>query len=340
MSTAKHTLLRFAEIKAESVYNTHVDPVGQNMPLIGDPDVTADYLFDGVRTMTAPAAFGNMAPVAPLGRFYTGTLRSYLRGQGTAYTSSAVKLSDVGFHDMLSACGFTPAVVTTGGSEEWIWALASASDTLTSVSMNLRLRGELHQLAGVYANLRIIADGPGTPVFEFPFVGTSYQGPQDATYASVNPTWVNPTLKSPTTPATLTISGTGNTLKVRSWRFDLGRTGFDTPRPMAAWSASHAGFAGWGTFAPTLEVECEATATSTYNPWSILAAATDQATFTLSVGSTQYNKWLLTFNAAHILREPELLADGPRALWRLVFAADTGGAMGSSGSAFVNLRAQ
>lgn len=318
MSSAKHTEVVAAYVKTESTYNTYASPAGSDAIRLVKPrpDLTINYAYDGSR---APQNLGyaRIRQAGMLGRTVSGVIRTEGKGRGAAYTSSAVEVPDI--HRLIASAGFTAAVTTTGGSEKWTFTPTAATSTPSSSSIALYTRGELFPIAGVYNSLRIVADGPGIPVWEFPFVGTLATAPSDAT---PSPTFTVPTIMPPSAaPAVMVIGGNTMTWVVRSFTYDHGRS-YDNPRVNLIGTDAHAGFSV-GQRQPFLETVVEATslqgspyyAAGAIDPYNLRKAASG-VSLTLTVGSTQYNKYKITFTAAQ-LRDVELVDEAPTALWRL-----------------------
>lgn len=320
MSSAKHTEAAGAAVKIESTYNT--DPtvaVTDAIRIIKPrPLLKPEFLYDGARGI-ANGGFGRHVRQTPTGRFVKNTLRVEPKGRGAAYTSSAVEVPDV--HRLLRAAGFDAAVTTTGGSEKWDFTPTSGTGTPASVSSWLWGEGEVWKVNGMYTDLKITSDGPGIPGWEFPFAGTMVTDPADTALPSL--TYTVPTVVPPTATNVAFTLGNLTAGVVKSFTFALNR-GYDQARTNLNTSLAHAGFQP-GPRDPVLECVVEATslqgspftATSAYDPWSLVENATSGLAFSLVVGGTQYNRWKLIFTQCQVSDAEPVEGEGSAALRKL-----------------------
>lgn len=319
MSSAKHTEAIGVITKLESTYNTDSSPASTDAVRIikPRPELTARWAYDGSRAVQG-GGFGTRQRQTPTGRSVTGSIKMEGKGRGAAYTSSGVEVPDV--HRWLRSSGFDAAVTTSAGSEKWDFTPTSGTTAPASNTSWFYGRGELWKVNGIYANLKITADGTGIPVWEFPFVGTMGTDPADASLPSL--TYTAPTIVPPVaTNVAFTFANLTSGI-VRSFDFDLGRT-IDNARVNQNTSAAHAGFQP-GPRDPKLTFTIEATslqgspytATSALDPYQLVKNATTGA-FSLTVGGTQYNRWKLIFAQAQFV-SVEPVDEGSVALWKCV----------------------
>lgn len=324
MSATKHTEAVGVLAKVETTYNTlatfstSTDGVQVIKPR---PDLTIGYAYDGARA-AQNGGFGTIQRQTPTGRTLSGTIRCEAKGYGAAYTSSSVTVPHI--HPLIRAAGFDATVSTSGGSEKWDFTPTQGTGTLASTSLRFYTRGEQFDAAGGYCNLKITIDGAGIPVWEFPFVSTLATTVADTTLPSI--TYHSYSTIPPVAAGTSFTWGNFTSGIVRSATFDLGRT-IENPRVNINSSAAHAGYQP-GLRAPTLDVLVEATtlqgspyhATTAIDPYQLAANATSGLAFSMTVGSTQYNRWKLIFGQAQLMAPPELVDEGSVGLWRLKLA--------------------
>lgn len=324
MSATKHTEAVGVLAKVETTYNTPItlststDGVQIIKPR---PDLTIGYAYDGTRA-AQNGGFGVLQRQTPTGRTLAGTVRCEAKGYGAAYTSSSVTVPHI--HPLLRAAGFDATVSTSGGSEKWDFTPTTGTGTMASNTLRFYTRGELLEAAGCYTNLKIAIDGAGIPVWEFPFVGTLATAISDTALPSI--TYHDHSVIPPVAAGVSFTWGDFTSGIVRSATFDLGRA-IENPRVNINTSAAHAGYQP-GLRTPSLEVLVEATtlattpfhATSSINPYVLAANATSGMAFTMTVGSTQYNRWKLIFGQAQLMAPPELVDEGSVGLWRLKLA--------------------
>lgn len=324
MSATKHTEAVGVLAKVETTYNTlatlstSTDGVQVIKPR---PELTIGYGYDGARGAQT-GGFGPIQRQTPTGRTLSGTIRCEAKGNGSAYTSSAVTVPHI--HPLLRAAGFDATVSTAGGSEKWDFTPTAGTGTLASTSLRFYTRGEQFDAAGGYCGLKITMDGAGIPVFEFPFVSTLATAVADTTLPAI--TYHSYSVIPPVAAGVSFTWGNFTSGIVRSATFDLGRT-IENPRVNVNSSAAHAGYQP-GLRAPTLECLVEATtlqgspyhASTAIDPYQLAANATSGMAFSMTVGSTQYNRWKLIFGQAQLMAPPELVDEGSVGLWRLKLA--------------------
>lgn len=320
MSSAKHTEAAGAITKAESAYNTDPSPASTDAVRIIKPRplLKPEYVYDGARGI-ANGGFGRHVRQTPTGRFVKNTVVMEGKGRAAAYTSSAVKVPDV--HEWLLSSGLAGTVTTTGGSEKWDFTPTAGTGTPGSQTTWFYGEGEVWKVNGIYSDLKIVGDGIGIPRWEFPFAGTMTTDPADIALPSL--TYTVPTVVP---PAAVGVSFTLGNLTagiVRSFSFSLNRQ-YDAPRVNLNTANGHAGFQP-GPRDPVLECVVEATslqgtpftATSAYDPWSLVENATSGLAFSMTVGGTQYNRWKLIFTQCQVA-DAEPVEDASAAVRKLV----------------------
>ena len=303
MSSAKHTEAAGVTTKVESTYNTDPTPATTDAVRIIKPFpiLTPQWGFTGERGI-ANGGFGRHVRALPTGRFINSTVQIEPKGRGAAYTSSSVEVPDV--HRWLGSAGLLATVTTTGGSEKWDFTPTTGTGTPVSVTSWFYGEGELLKVNGIYSNLKITADGIGIPVFAFDFFGTMSTDPADTALPSL--TYTVPTIVPPSAVGVTFTLGNFTGGVVRSFNFDLGRT--ISPRLNVNASAGHAGFQP-GPRDPVLEFVVETTslqgspyhATSAIDPYQLQKNATSGLAVSITIGSTQYNRWKLIMGQAQVV---------------------------------------
>lgn len=321
MSSAKHTEALGVISKLETTYNSDSAPASTDAVRIikPRPEITARYAYDGSRGIQG-GGFGSLQRQTPTGRSVSGSVKMEGKGRGAAYTSSSVEVPDV--HRWLRAAGLDAAVSTTGGAEKWEFTPTGGTTAPASLTSWFYGRGEVWKVNGIYANLKITADGVGIPVWEFPFAGTMATDPADVTLPSL--TYTVPTIIPPVATNIAFSFANLTSCVLRSFDFDLGR-GFDNPRVNQMTTAGHAGFQP-SPRDPKLTVTLEATAlqgspytaTGALDPYNLVKNATTGALNLGPIGGTQYNKWSLVFAQAQMV-SAELVDESSAALWKCVF---------------------
>lgn len=320
MSSAKNTEAAGAITKIESTYLTDPTPATTDAVrfLKPRPLLKPEYLWDGARGI-ANGGYGRHVRAAPTGRHIKNTIRMEGKGRGAAYTSSSVKVPDV--HDWLRCAGFDAANTATGGSEKWDFTPTAPTSTPAAQTTWFYGEGEVWKVNGIYADLTITGDGTGIPVWEFPFAGALVTSPADTSLPSL--TYTVPTVVPPTCAGVSYTLGNLTAGIVKSFAFKMNRV-YDTPRQNQASSNAMSGFCP-GPRDPELEVVLEATslqgspytATSAYDPWALVANATSGLAFSMTVGSTQYNRWKLIFGQCQVVSS-EPVEDGSKAMRKLL----------------------
>ena len=323
MSATKHTEAVGVLAKVETTYNTPItlststDGVRIIKPR---PDLTINYGYDGGRGGQA-GGFGQRHRATPTGRTVAGTIRCEAKGHGSAYTSSSVVVPHI--HPLLRAAGFDATVDTSGGTENWVFSPTLGTGTMASNTLRFYTRGEQFDAAGCYTGLKINIDGAGIPTWEFPFVGTLATAVADTALPAI--TYHTNSVIPPVATGIALTYGTFTGAIVRSATFDLGRQ-IDNPRVNVNSSAASAGYQP-GPRTPTLEMLIESTAlqgspyyaATAIDPYQLYAAST-ALTWSLTVGSVQYNKYKLSGSVAQLMAPPELVDEGSVGLWRIKLA--------------------
>lgn len=278
-----------------------------------------DYAFDGALGPSV-GNLGQVQRVAPSGLSVSGDLPTRARPGGAAYSASVVP----SIHRLLKACGYDATVTTTASAEKWVYTPTAPGASYTSLCSSLYTRGELWTAAGLLGSLKMDFSDPAPPIFSFGLKGIVAALPSDASA----PTITYP-LQTILPPLASSISLTlGNFLPanavVMSGSFDLQRE--LTPRVAVSASGAHLGFVP-GDRKPLLKVVMEATAltgapytaAAAYDPYNLRDKGTSIAA-TLQFGSTQYNRYKLSFAQCQVV-DVVPQNNGPIATVELTLAA-------------------
>jgi hypothetical protein len=277
--------------KIETTYGTNSVPAAIDaIQLAENPQLAVAFANDGARAMP-PGTMGSQNRVVPSGRTGETTLKFEPVGYGTAYSATNLPRG----HALLRASGLDAAVVVTGGAETVTYTPTPGPTGFASVSADLFARGQQYAMAAILGDLTIGAVGPVVPMAEVAIKGL-VSAITDAAVPSLTYTpWL--ALAPPkAVNIAFTINGV-STLIVKSWQLKMNRA---LGARLDQNSGGHAGWAS-GVRAPTLEIEIENPAIATFDPNALrLSAATMAAT--LTIGTTQYNKYTLaTSNQAQIV---------------------------------------
>lgn len=306
--------------KAEVTYGTDPTPApaSDGVLVLSEPLVQLSYLYDGMRNGRYPGSLGRVKPAGKAGREGTMTVQTEAFGSTSAYSASNVPSIDT----LMTGCQMSSTVDATGGSEKVTYAPVNTG--YDSLTLWAYARGQLGKINGGYGNLTITADGPGVPIWEFEFQGLA-QLPTDVSLPAI--TYDNDDVIPPRAQNIGLTIGTYTGAVVRSFSFTTNVQRGNRVDLNAA--AGHGGF-GLGYREPQLEVVFEADTLKTaspyhqadeINPYQLLETATEMTQITLTVGSTQYNKWTINLEDAYMIEGPEEQSDEPNnALWRCVFA--------------------
>lgn len=280
--------------------------------------LTIDYAFDGDLGPSV-SNLGKVQRVAPSGRSIKGDLPLRVRGGGAAYSSSVVP----SLHSVLKACGFDAAVTTTVSSEKWVYTPTAPGNGYGSGTANLYTRGELWSAAGCIGNLKFDAPDPAPPIWMFSMMGIATPLPADGAGPSI--TYPLQTVQPPLASSITPVFGSFTTnAVVMSSSFDMQRK-LD-PRVAQSAGGAHLGFVP-GDRNPIVKLVLEATSLVTtpytssagFDPYQLRDTGQSFA-FSLKYGSTQYNRYTISFPQAQVA-DVQLQNNGSVATVELTIAA-------------------
>lgn len=261
---------------------------------------------DGARPMP-PNAGGYQRRVAPSG--FVGDLSAKVapKGSGAAYSASVFPQ----IHTLLRSSLMNAAVTTTGGLEKWDYTPCAITDTPASNVQSLYERGQLYAIQGVLGDWTLTIDGPSVPVFDYKGMGLAPAVPIVSDAALPTITYPASSIDPPkSTNVAFTYGSFTPVLRklVLKWgrkvnpRLDINVGG-------------HAGF--WGvTRTPTLDITYETPVAGTFDSFAAFTAA-NQSTWTLTVGTAQYNKYTIFGPSGQPTGFPQESADGDVSLTTL-----------------------
>lgn len=255
---------------------------------------------DGSRP-TPPGGLGSQRRVAPSA--FTGDLTCKVapKGAGAAYSASVVP----NIHTLLRSCGFDGAVTTTGGSEKWEYTPIAPGSTVASLVQGIYGRGQLYPFQGVLGDFTLTIPAGGIPIFEYHGMGIAAQ-PTDVTLPMIT----YPNLGQDPPKATnigFQINSVPFAFVIREVRIKWGRK--VSPRLDANAAGVHAGL--WGqSRTPTMEIDVETPASSLMDLWQMFTAAPGQFGWQLTIGTAQYNKYVILGPTAQQMALPDEKADG------------------------------
>lgn len=296
--------------KVESSYSgsTTLSTAADGIQVAELPEFSIEYNYDGARSYAQGVA-GTTRRVGGSGRFTNGTVKIEGKGLGATYTSTATPPN---LHPFLLASGMSGSLLA--GS--WVYK-PQDSGTPSSLALEVYTRGEKRVIRGTYGSWKVGTDSPAPPVFEFGLQGLVGL-PATSTLPSIS--YSGSAVVPPKAEGVVLSIGGTTGFKLRSFSFDMGRE--ITPRLDLDADGGHAGFAP-GRRAPKLTLTVEATALSTFDPYTAFANATQYAV-SLTIGSVANNRYVLALPQAQ-LADVKDSVDGNVATWDLVFEAPTSG---------------
>lgn len=243
-----------------------------------EPPEPLSYVYDGGLGRAA----SNLLPQAgttPNGLFRESQLPVVFKGSGATYSISVFPPNEV--HRLMQVAGFDAAF----GSSSWTYTPTAHGTTYSTGTLREFRQGGQYDQAGVIADWSFETNGLGVPIHTFAWKGVA-SVPTDVSLPSITlqATGVIP----PVASAVLGTLGSFSTPTIRRVAFRCNRD-VDTARLAMNTAGGHAGFVPGG-LNPELEVEIERPARATFNPESLMAAATSQAC-SVQFGSAQWNNW-------------------------------------------------
>lgn len=263
------------------------------------PWVTLDYAFDG----DLGASVGNLGTVlraAKGGQSVSYEAPTRAKGAGAAYSAAVVP----SIHKLLKASGFDAAVTTTTTVEKWTYTPTAPGVTYASLTAELYGRGEKVPIVGCIADWSFDFPNQAPPMHKFKLSGILNGNITDV---------ATPTMTYPLTSVqaalaqnvAFTLGSLTTNAVVLSGSFTLGRE--ILARSVLSGSAGHLGFIPRGRM-PECKVVLEATAlvgspftgASAFDPYQLESSGQSLA-FAITFGSTQYNRWKLSFPQAQVV---------------------------------------
>lgn len=321
--TAPKLLNRYGVLAAlESTYLTAatLTDAGSGIGhIIENPEPVVDFVHNGERNGLSMGTSARLARVGKSGRFSTLSLVTQAAGPGSAYSGSRFPSP----HVLLRASGFDVTTVTTGGSESHTYApTADQAASMASATVRVYTMGQQFDLTGYQVNeLTIEAESGAVPTWTFNGMGVLASAPTDVTLPAI--TYGGANREAEVQPpakfeaGTVTI-GSWTPARVRGFRYTMSRV--MEPRALDNSTGNHGGWS-IGERTHQLELRVESAALSAFNPYTNEVGATALSNLALVVGGTQYRRYTLgnTTGITALLADAEREADGPTALWRLVF---------------------
>lgn len=270
---------------------------------------TAEHAYQG-DLGPAPGNLGMLKRVAAVGRTASGTIPMRFQGAGTTYTTAVLP----NIHTMLKISGFD----STLASGTYSYTPTPDSLTYSSATMELYQRGEKWTLLGALASCGFDISAAGPPLWQFETQGILSTAIADSAVAA--PTYPNVTVSPPLATGMVLSLGSYTTPKVRAASFRMNRV--LSPRLDYTATDAHAGFVPAG-YDPELRVTVESaaltypTASGGFDPYKMRING-EQISVALTVGGTQYNRFVLTGAQAQV-KDYQLGNDGAVPTTELVF---------------------
>lgn len=300
--------------KEETTYGTAVsltttaDGIQMQFDNRDMPWITLNYVYDG----DLGPSVGNLGTVlrsAKAGQSASFEVPTRAKAAGTAYSASVVP----SIHRLLKASGFDAAATTTASSEKWTYTPTAPGTTYTSLSAELYGRGEKVPMAGVLCDWSFDAPNAGPPLHRFAMQGILSAAISDVTTPSI--TYPLTAIQAAVAQnATFVVGNLTANAVVKSCAFAMNRE--VTPRAALTGTAGHLGFVPRG-FAPELRLVLESmaltttpfTGASAFDPYQLEANGTSFAC-SVQFGSTQYNRWKVSFPQAQVIAIAPQVVDG------------------------------
>jgi hypothetical protein len=294
--------------KTESTYGTAATLVASSDGVqmqFDQPNVAATfeikYANDG-NIGASMSSLGQIARVAPAGRYAEGTIPALMRLPGAAYSATVLP----GLHRLVQASGFDATIVTSASTESVTYAPTAYGSGYSSLTLKAYERQELQTLTGALCDLTVSAKDGKPPKWSFATKAIAGLPADSSPALPTGLVFPNSTV-APLTNVGITVTfGTYVAPIVKSWDFSLNRK--IEPRINYAASNSHAGFVP-GMREPQFKLTIEGTAlqttpfhnTSGFDPYSLLDVGTALGTCSVLVGSTQYNKYTIQLNQSQVI---------------------------------------
>jgi hypothetical protein len=268
--------------KIEGTYNSDPTPTNtDNSILVEDPS----WAHEGLRMIDRNPVRPNLAPLRSI---YGGTLKQIkfgaeLKGPGIAYSASVRPEID----PLLRACGLSPTIVTTGGSESATYKPISTA--IESVTIYYYQDGTLHKLTGARGNVDFSMEAGSRVMANFTFTG------HDNTVTDTS--LVTPTYDSTVPPVFLSagfFTHSDYAAIISGLKFDMGNKISTPPSVNAADGYGETRITGrsvTGSFDP------ENVLVATHPFIANLKAGTLDNIGTGVIAGAQYNRFAITFPA-------------------------------------------
>lgn len=282
-------------------------PATNGMLLAKEALMKIHYADMGARALAA-ASGAPLPRNVPSGSWAEAVLESEFKGLGSAYSVSVTPPNEI--HTGLLMAGYTAAFSTTP-TPQWTYTPQVPVPTYNSGTLGAYSRGQLWTLTGVYSDFEFDLAGPGEVYFKFPVKGILAADPTEVALPAI--TYLGNTVLPP--------KANSVNLAIGTWSagapFVRKITGKLARKIDQRVNINGSGFGGFGPgrYAMTLDIDVEAAAFATFNPYSSWRTATAQAV-SFTVGAAQYNKFKFTAPQARIIEVTEG-AEGATAIWTL-----------------------
>lgn len=285
---------------------------------IGDGDPPAPeavgVIFNGKATSGRGA--GALAPriaMPPNGHFRSGVYEQRLKGAGTAYSASVFPPNEL--HRWFKACGFDVSYTATP-TPRHIYTPTPPNTASTVLTLEDYRQQDMQRLRNVLCTFEMESMDTGAVKVSYRYMGLA-----DA--AAANTATPAPTITYhaviPFEAVNFTVSiGAATGLVVRKFKLTQNRS-YETARKAINLTGAHVSWVPGG-MAPVLDMEIERPTRANYNPESIWRAGSTEAV-ALTLGQTQYNRWLINLPQAQHEKEPTPANDGPLALVNVSYGA-------------------
>jgi hypothetical protein len=276
--------------KIESTYGTDPTPVAATDGVRVSERVWSTIAIEHVFLGQRNAAAGSLSPIAPAarkGRKVTMEIAWEARGTGAAYSASVLPEAD----PLFRACGTARTDDFTAGSE--IITYAQADTGLESCTIYAYAGNKLFKVVGCRGSIRWPVEVGGLGIIRFSMEGILTAAPTEVALPSV------------TYDAVIPPPAVGMSLTVAAWSPDVLSAEFDQAATIARIDSANAadGIVSFdiSEVTPVYNLSAKAPAISTYDPYTIMQAATAQ-TISQTLGSVQYNRMKLDVTSAAYLQ--------------------------------------
>lgn len=300
--TTVRTRLKGVIAAEETTYGTDASPATSDGVTVEEnfwADITIDHLNDNLRDESTTSGLGRAGVAESTGQFAEFDLVCPLKGAGSAYSATG----DLEFDPLMQACGMSATVDTTADAETITYAPTSTPDG--SVSVYLYAGNTEYQLVGCRGNAVLLLT-PGMVArvrFEMQGLVSSINdtGVPSITYANSGVT------KPPVVQTAGLTLNSHDPSGFSDLEFNPGMNVVERPRGNAA--DAHDGYV-ITDIVPELSATIDRPDLANLNFWDLRDNGTTFSGDVGDIGSTQYNKFNVSWPALRVTDVPQSADNG------------------------------